>query len=240
MVPMDLEGRVAVISGGTGALGRGVVQHFLELGDSVWVPWIVESEADALRSSLGDAADRVHLRQIDVCSEKQVGSFFASVEESEGRLDVLCNIVGGFVFAALADTELADWRRMQEMNATSAFLCCRAAVPLMRASGGGRIVNVTAMPALTRGAADMSAYSASKAAVLNFSQSLATELAPDRITVNAIAPSIIDTPANRDAMPDADKANWLLPEEIAAIVCFLAGDAAKIVTGSVLALSKGE
>ena len=85
----------------------------------------------------------------------------------------------------------------------------------------------------------MSAYSASKAAVLNFSQSLAAELVPDGITVNAIAPSIIDTQANRDAMPDADTASWLLPEEIAAIVGFLAGDAAKIVTGSVLALSKG-
>ena len=166
-------------------------------------------------------------------------SFFASVEKSEGRLDILCNIVGGFVFASLADTELTDWRRMQEMNATSTFLGSRAVVPLMRASGGGRIVNVTAMPALTRGAAHMSAYAASKAAVLNFSQSLASELAADRITVNAIAPSIIDTPANREAMPDADTENWLLPEEIAAVVEFLADDAARIVTGSVLALSKG-
>lgn len=86
----------------------------------------------------------------------------------------------------------------------------------------------------------MSAYAASKAAVLNFSQSLASELAPDGITVNAIAPSIIDTPANREAMPDDDTGNWLLPEEIAAVVAFLAGDAARIVTGSVLALSKGE
>ncbi len=152
---------------------------------------------------------------------------------------MLCNIVGGFVFAALADTGLSDWRRMFDMNATSAFLCCRAAVPLLRDSGGGSIVNVTAMPALTRGAAQMSAYAASKAAVLNFSQSLSSELAEDGITVNAIAPSIIDTPANREAMPDADRGNWLAPEEIASVVAFLAGDSARIVTGSVLALSKG-
>jgi NAD(P)-dependent dehydrogenase (short-subunit alcohol dehydrogenase family) len=217
-----------------------VVKHFLGLGVSVHVPWIVEDEVEALRSYLGDLAGGVHLRQVDVCNEEEVEGFFAAVDESEGRLDVLCNIVGGFVFASLADTELADWRRMQEMNATSAFLSCKAAVPLMRASGGGRIANVTAMPALNRGAAHMSAYAASKAAVLNFSQSLASELAADGITVNAIAPSIIDTPANREAMPDADTENWLLPEEIAAVVAFLAGDAARIVTGSVLALSKGE
>ena len=144
----------------------------------------------------------------------------------------------GFVFAGLADTALSDWRRMLEMNVTSAFLCCRAAVPFLRDGGGGSIVNVTAMPALTRGAAQMSAYAASKAAVLNFSQSLSSELAEDIITVNAIAPSIIDTPANRGAMPDADTRNWLLPEEIAPVIAFLAGDSARIVTGSVLALSK--
>ncbi len=235
---MKLEERVAVITGGTGALGRGVVKTFLELGASVHVPWIVEEEVGLLEDTLGSLASKVGLHQADVTREDEVAALFSSIEESEGRLDILCNIVGGFVFAALADTTLADWQRMQEMNATSCFLCCRAAAPLMKAAGGGRIVNVTAMPALTRGAAQMCAYAASKAAVLNFSQSLASELAADHITVNAIAPSIIDTPANREAMPDADTESWLSPGEISRVVAFLADDDAKIVTGSVLALSK--
>lgn len=234
---MSLEDRVAVVTGGTGALGRAVTARLLELGASVHVPWVVDAEEAELRGQL-EGDEGLHLHRADLTREADVAALFSDVAETSGRLDMLCNIAGGFVFAALEDTAAEQWHRMLDMNATTAFLACRAAAPLLERSGGGRIVNVTAMPALERGAAMMSAYAASKAAVLNLTQSLASELAPKRVTVNAIAPSIIDTPANREAMPDEDHASWLAPAEIAAVVEFLCSESAAIVTGSVLALSR--
>ena len=179
----QLEGRVALVTGGTGALGRSVVRR------------------------LTPRYPRLSCR--------------------------------GFTAAPVQDTVPPAWDQMLAVNATSVFLCCRAAVPLLRVSGGGRIVNVAARPALERGAANMSAYAASKAAVLSLSYSLAKELARDRITVNTIVPSIIDTAANRAAMPRGDQNTWLKPDEIAEVVAFLVSDAAGIVTGSAVNLSRG-
>jgi len=155
------------------------------------------------------------------------------------RLGILVNLVGGFAYASLDDTDPATWQKMLAMNATSAFLCCKYAVPHMRAGGFGRIVNVAAAPALGRGAASMSAYSASKSAVLNLTYSLSQELVRDGITVNAIVPSTIDTPANRAAMPQADRSTWLAPADLAGVITFLASEAAGIVTGTAVNLSLG-
>lgn len=239
LITQTHENRVAVITGGTGVLGQAVVKYFIAAGAAVHVPWIVEKEVERLQTHLGDGFSRAALHQTDVTAEDQVAALFASVGDSSGGLDILCNIVGGFTFASLEDTDPAAWKRMIEMNATSAFLCCRAAAPLMRKNRWGRIVNVSAMPALLRGAAKMSAYAASKAAVLNLTQSLAAELVKDGITVNAICPTIIDTPANRKAMPKAKTDTWLDPAEIAEVIGFLTSDAAGIVTGTAMALSKG-
>jgi NAD(P)-dependent dehydrogenase (short-subunit alcohol dehydrogenase family) len=151
----------------------------------------------------------------------------------------LVNLVGGFAMAPVEGTERAAWERMLQLNATSAFLCIRAAVPAMKAARAGRIVNVSSAPALNRGAEKMSAYSAAKAAVLNLTESLAKELAPWAITVNAIVPSVIDTPANRQASPGADRATWLQPAEVAEVIGFLASEAAGIVTGTAVNLSRG-
>jgi NAD(P)-dependent dehydrogenase (short-subunit alcohol dehydrogenase family) len=158
------------------------------------------------------------------------------VRESDGGTEILLNLAGGFAMSTLDQTKLAAWDDMFARNATSAFLCCRASAPGMRARGWGRIVNVVAMPALKRGAANMSGYAAAKAAVLNLTYSLAAELGPDGITVNAIVPTTIDTPANRSSMPEADTSRWLAPAEIARVLLFLASDDAAIVTGSAVAL----
>ena len=235
---MSFEGRVAVVTGGTGALGRAVVKHLLSHGAAVHVPWIVESQIAELEEHLGSESSSLRLMRADLSREQEVEQLFAEVEDVHGRLDILCNLAGGFVLAPLTETTLAEWLRMMAMNVTTAFVSCRVGVPLMRSTGGGRIINVTAMPALERGAAQMSAYAASKAAILNLTQSLAKELAADHITANAIAPTIIDTEANRRAMPEADRSSWLMPEEIAEVIAFLASDAGAVVTGSVLALAK--
>jgi NAD(P)-dependent dehydrogenase (short-subunit alcohol dehydrogenase family) len=127
---------------------------------------------------------------------------------------------------------------MMRLNATSTFLCCRAGVPLMKKAGGGRIVNVAALPAVDRGAPGMSAYAASKAAVLNLTYSLARELRPAGISVNAVAPEVLDTPANRQEMPDADTSRWVDPSEAARVIRFLAGPDAGVLTGNVLVLGR--
>jgi NAD(P)-dependent dehydrogenase (short-subunit alcohol dehydrogenase family) len=233
-----LEGRVALVTGGTGALGRAVVARLVACGADVHVSWVTEAEAVDLKTTLGRDAGRVHLYRADVTDPASVDQLVGGVTGGTGRLDILANIAGGFAFASLEETDPAVWQRMVALNATSAFLCCRAAAPLMRRHRWGRIVNVAALPALERGAAGMSAYAASKAAVLNLSYSLAKELAPHGITVNAVVPSIIDTPANRKAMPEADTSTWLQPEEIADVMAFLVSERAGVVTGTAVNLSR--
>ena len=231
-----LANRVALITGGTGALGRAVVKRFVDDGAQVHVSWVVAREADELKAFLGADAGLVRLHEADVSDASAVQRLMAEVGR---RLGILANLVGGFSYASLDDTDPATWQKMLAMNATSAFLCCKYAVPHMRAGGFGRIVNVAAAPALGRGAASMSAYSASKSAVLNLTYSLSQELVRDGITVNAIVPSTIDTPANRAAMPQADRSTWLAPADLAGVITFLASEAAGIVTGTAVNLSLG-
>jgi NAD(P)-dependent dehydrogenase (short-subunit alcohol dehydrogenase family) len=230
---------VALITGGTGALGRALVRRLLDEGAQVHVSWVVARETDELAAFLGGDAGKVRLHEADVSEASAVRRLMAEVAGLGGRLHVLANLVGGFAYASLDDTDLGMWQKMLAMNATSAFLCCKYAVPHLRPAGNGRIVNVAAQPALGRGAANMSAYAASKSAVLNLTYSLAQELVRDGITVNAIVPSTIDTPANRSSMPDADRSTWLAPADIAGVVAFLASDAAAIVTGTAVNLSRG-
>lgn len=235
----SLAGRVAMVTGGTGALGRAVVRRLLAAGARVHVTWRKEAGATDLQTFLGGAAKQLALHEADVTEAAEVESLFASLKKDPGRLDILACLAGGFTASPLEATQPKAWDAMVAVNATSAFLCCRAAVPLLRASGHGRIVNVAARPALEHGAPNMSAYAASKGAVLSLTYSLAKELVRDRITVNAIVPSIIDTPANRAAMPRADTGGWLKPEEIAEVVAFLASDAAAVITGTAVNLARG-
>lgn len=237
------EPRVAVVTGGTGALGREVVRELLRRGYEVHVPWYDEGEAEELRARVGaeDApeagADRLHLAEADVTDAEQVERFFGPVR-TDGRLDLLCNLVGGFAAAPLGETEPSTWRRMVEMNATSTFLCTRAALALLRPGGGGAVVNVAAWPALDGGGSGMSAYTAAKGSVVALTRAWARELRADGVRVNAVAPEIIDTPANRRAMPDADRSTWLDPSDIARVVAFLGSGDGRIVTGSVLRLGR--
>jgi NAD(P)-dependent dehydrogenase (short-subunit alcohol dehydrogenase family) len=230
--------RVAVVTGGTGALGHAVVSALLAEAVAVHVPWVVEAEAERTRSAFGDA-ERLLLAHADVTDPASVDAYFESVIAQSGRLDALLNLAGGFTMAPLAKTEPSAWDHMMKLNATSAFLCCRAAAPLMKPVGGGRIVNVAALPAVDRGTAGMAAYAASKAALLNLTYSLSKELREDWITVNAVAPEILDTAANRKAMPNADYGKWVKTEDAARVIAFLASEGARAVTGSVLTLAVG-
>jgi NAD(P)-dependent dehydrogenase (short-subunit alcohol dehydrogenase family) len=236
-MPGEHQGRVVLVTGGTGALGRAVVRHFVRAGATVHATR--RGELQGFDTYLGSDFSKLQLHQADLTAEDDVNRLVGEVTRASGRLDVLANIAGGFAYAPLAETSMALWDRMIKLNATSAFLCCRAAAPVMVANRWGRIINVSSAPAVSHGAANMTAYVASKAALTLFTESLAKELVKSGVTVNAVVPTVIDTEDNRRSQPTADTSSWLKPEEIAEVTGFLAGAAAGIVTGAVVNLSRG-
>jgi NAD(P)-dependent dehydrogenase (short-subunit alcohol dehydrogenase family) len=227
-----MRGRVAVVTGGTGALGQAIVARCLAAGASVWVPWVVEAERQALLERFaGEGAGRVETRKVDVTDEAAATAFTAEVVAKTGRLDVLVNTVGGFAGGDLLSTSVADWERMLRLNLTSAFVACRAALPHMVRARYGRVVSIASRAVVPPGAGFIG-YTVSKAGVITLTQALSQEVRAQGITVNAVLPSTMDTPANRAAMPDADRSGWVTTDQVAAVVAFLAGDDATAITGA--------
>jgi NAD(P)-dependent dehydrogenase (short-subunit alcohol dehydrogenase family) len=225
-----LEGRAVVVTGGTGALGSAVTEVLVEAGAIVHIP-VLEAQTP---TRFGFAAhERVHLRHgVDLGDEAQVVDYYASVP----GLWASIQIAGGFAMAPFWETTLAEFERLWRMNLASCFLCCREAVRAIRGGGGGgggRLVNVAARPALIP-TAGMVAYATSKAGVAALSQALAEELAPEGIWVNAVAPSIIDTPANRAAMPDVDHSRWPSTSDIASAIVQLASPENRCMRGAIV------
>lgn len=225
--------RTVLITGGSGSLGAGVVQRYLDDGWRTVVPWIVEKEVERLLEAVG-ANDALELVEADVTDADS----WQRVLDSCGPVHAGVLLVGGFDMAPVAETSPRAWNRLVALNATSVFQSARALLPRITENrDGGSLVTVAAEPALDRGAPGMGAYAATKAAVVSLTQTLASEAAAG-VNVNAIAPRIIDTPANREAMPDADRTGWLAPAEIAEVIAFLTGPAGRIVNGSVLTLNR--
>jgi NAD(P)-dependent dehydrogenase (short-subunit alcohol dehydrogenase family) len=225
----DFSGRSVVITGGTGALGSAVAAALVAAGARCTVPYVHDGEMErfALR---GDA--RVKLIKVaDLASEADVARAFAGANPWAS-----IHIAGGFAPGDVADTGKDALMAQLDSNLVSCFLCCRAAVNAMRAGGqGGRIVNVAARPALEpRSGAGMSAYTVAKSGVAALTMALAEEVAKDGILVNAVAPSIMDTAANRKAVPKADFAKWPKVEEVAATIVFLASPANQVTRGAIV------
>jgi NAD(P)-dependent dehydrogenase (short-subunit alcohol dehydrogenase family) len=225
---MNYRDRHVVVTGGTGALGSAVVAALLERGATCHVPTIDKREVERFPHR---GHDRVRLADVaTLADEAEVGRFYATVP----RLWASIHIAGGFAMQPLAETTKAALMAQLEMNLVSCFLCCAAAVRAMK-GGGGRIVNVAARPALEpRSGAGMTAYTVSKAGVAALTEALAQEVAGEGILVNAVAPSILDTPANRQAMPKADHALWPKVEEVAATILFLASPENRVTRGGVV------
>jgi NAD(P)-dependent dehydrogenase (short-subunit alcohol dehydrogenase family) len=227
---MDFSDKHIVITGGTGALGSAVVGALLQAGARCTVPYVHEAEAERF-AHRGDP--NVTLTAAgDLADETQV----AKVYDGAAPLWASIHIAGGFAPGTVAETDKAALMAQLESNLVSCFLCCRAAVKAM-AEGGGRIVNVASRQALEwRSGAGMSAYTIAKSGVATLTTTLAEEVAKQGILVNAVAPSIMDTPANRKAMPKADFDAWPKVEDVAATILFLASPDNKVTRGAAVSV----
>lgn len=220
-----MKDRVIVMTGTSGALGRAVADMAIERGALVAT---LERSATATIAT----ASRLGLGGIDLLHGDQAAKAMKAVAERFGRIDALVNIAGAFAFETVAEGAPETWQRLHDANLMTALNASRAAIPHLRKSRAGRIVNLGAIGALHPGAG-MGPYAASKAAVHRLTEVLAAEL-KGSITVNAVLPSTIDTPANRAAMPDADVKSWVTPDELAEVILFLAGTASSGVTGALI------
>jgi NAD(P)-dependent dehydrogenase (short-subunit alcohol dehydrogenase family) len=231
-----LTGRVAIVTGGTGALGQAVSRRFLAGGAVVCVPFVVPAEAEALQASVPDPA-RGRLRTVaaDVGDPDACAAVVRDVLGRHGRIDILINGVGGFVGGDLVGTTPDTWHSMLTLNLTTTYVACRAVLPAMLEARRGRVVNIASRAVLPP-AGGFIAYTVAKSGVIALTQALAQEVRAQGVTVNAVCPSTMDTPANRAAMPDADRSRWVSVESVAEAVAFLASDAAHDVTGTLLAI----
>lgn len=221
---------IVVVTGAAGALGRAVADMFWNGGSTVIA---VDLDRQGLERVHG-GRERMHLVAADLTDAAASRAALDAAIADVGPPDVLCNIAGGFAMGdAVHATPESQWRRMIDLNLATVFNASAAVVPHMLAAGAGKVVNVAAASAGS-GKGTMGAYCASKDAVARLTESMAQELRGAGINVNAVAPSILDTQANRDAMPDADPGQWVALDDLAAVVDFLASPRARAVHGAVL------
>lgn len=233
---MSAESRVAVVTGATGALGRVVVKALLDSQIKVVSTFRTEAAEKELEAFLGGRSDELTPLQVDVSKESSVENLFQTASSKLGRVDILLNIVGAYAGGEeIAATKESDWDFMMTVNLKSAFLCSKHVLPIMMKQNYGKIVNISARPAVEkRYRAKNGAYAVAKAGVAVLTETIAEEVKKYNINVNAIMPSTIDTADNRASMPRADPSNWVKPEEIAKVILFLISDGSRVTSGAVV------
>jgi len=223
-----MNGKIVVITGASGALGQVVTEMALARGAMV-------AAIDHAAKTPASTPQLHQIGGIDLSDAEQASQAIEAAAAQFGRIDALINIAGAFAFETIGGGSNDAWEKMHRLNLLTALNASRAAIPHLVASKAGRIVNIGAMGALQAGAG-MGPYAASKSAVHRLTEALAAEL-KGKVTVNAVLPSTIDTPANRRDMPNADFAKWVTAQELAEVILFLASDAASAVTGALLPVS---
>lgn len=228
---MDTD-RVVLLTGATGEFGPYVARAFAPTGARLSLTARKVAEAEKLAADLGLDDDHALPCAVDLTQPDSVAAWVEAVKAKWGRADVLVNLAGGYrPGKPVPEMDEADLDFMLNINFRSTFLACRAVVPLMLAQGSGKIVNVGAKAGLAAGRKS-TAYAVAKAAVLRLTEALSAEVREQNINVNAVIPSTIDTPANRAAQPNADPAKWAQPQDLAAVILFLASDAARAMHGA--------
>jgi NAD(P)-dependent dehydrogenase (short-subunit alcohol dehydrogenase family) len=224
---MGMQDRTVMITGAAGSLGRAVAETFYQAGATLA---LVDLQLEALQKAYPGSDPR---RRLLAANLTDAASAAAAVQQA-GRVDALCNIAGGFAMGTpVHATPAADWKKMWDINAATLLNMVQAVVPGMIAQGRGSIVNVGA-GAGQKGAAMMGAYSVSKSAVIRMTEAMSAELREQGVNVNCVLPSIIDTPPNRAAMPEADPSKWVAPKDLASVILFLCSDDARAVHGAAL------
>jgi NAD(P)-dependent dehydrogenase (short-subunit alcohol dehydrogenase family) len=231
MLSLDLNEKVVAVTGGFGSLGAAVAKTILAAGANAAL--IDRAEGSKTPPNLSQA---LALGGVDLGSADSAREAISQIIKRFGRLDALVNIAGGFRWEKIEGTSIDTWDQLFQMNLRTAVNASQAALPHLLASANGRIVNVGAMAAAKAGTG-MGAYAASKAGIAKLTEALAAELKDRAVTVNAILPSMIDTPVNRADMPDADFSRWVKPEQIADLIVFLLSDRARALTGALIPIA---
>lgn len=231
---IDFSNQVVLVAGGTGGLGRAVSLAFLANGARVAVTWRHENEFLALKSAAAEHSSRLSGFNVDVTDTARAADLVSQILSRQNRLDVMVNTVGGYAGGTpLWELRPEVFEQMLNLNLRSGYALAKAVAPAMIARKSGAIVNIASKAAWDH-AAGASAYTSTKAAAVALIDSLAADLIGTGVRANSILPSIIDTEANRHAMPNADFSKWPKPEDIAAVVLFLASDAARVIHGAAI------
>ncbi len=224
--------KTAIITGGTGGLGRALVPRLVAQDYNLGITYLIPEEAEALENDLVPDPERVFLRRVDSSDPGAVTAFVNDCVERFGDLHALVALVGGWAGGTdVEDTDDVRFDRMIDLNLRSAFYSVRAVVPFLRKTGSGRIVTVGSRAAIDN-PAGQAAFNIAKAGVVSLTTSLANELRGTEITANTLLPSVIDTPATRQAMPYGDYVDWPSPDEIAAVIAFMLSDDAAVMNGA--------
>jgi len=230
----DFTDRVVMVTGASGNLGGAVVSGFAGAGATIVAPDRRAGRLEKLFPALAESGSHLLAAPVDIGDPGAVQALVAQARSRFGRIDVLVNAVGGYRAGQLPhETPLEDWDEMLALNARAVHVVCQQVIPAMLERGHGRIVNTAARSALAAGANEV-AYAVSKSAVARVTESYAAAYVNRGVTCNAVMPGTIDTPQNREAMPDADFARWVAPEDIAQVIMFLASDAARAVNGAMV------
>jgi len=232
MIEYDFNEKVVLISGGTGALGQTISLDFLKSGANVIITYVNDSEIEFLESKFGDFMKKVMLIKVNLMNESEVKDLISKIINTNDKIDILINAVGGYR-AGQPVTQISekDWDLMMNLNLKTAFLISKHVVKEMENQGQGKVIHVAARSGL-KGSGNDAAYVASKSGVLRLVESLSEEVKNNNINVNCVLPSIIDSDANRQSMPEEDFSKWVSPSEISKVIFFLASEESNAIHGA--------